>query len=74
MNEVEYLPERAARAERLARSILDTVTVERLQAFAAEWPHAGENPNNPGWRPPDLLVQDAEDGDAGSAPRTSNCD
>lgn len=36
MNEVEYLLEQAARAERLARSILDTVTVERLQAFAAE--------------------------------------
>lgn len=36
MNKVEYLLEQAARAERLARSILDTVTVERLQAFAAE--------------------------------------
>jgi hypothetical protein len=35
-NKVEYLLEQAARAERLARSIVDTVTVERLQAFAAE--------------------------------------
>ena len=35
INEVEYLLEQAARAERLARTIL-TVTVERLQAFAAE--------------------------------------
>ena len=36
MHKVEYLLEQAARAERLARSILDTVTVERLQPFAAE--------------------------------------
>ena len=36
MNKVEFLLEQATRAERLARSILDTVTVERLQAFAAE--------------------------------------
>lgn len=36
MSKIEYLLEQAARAERLARSILDTVTAERLQAFAAE--------------------------------------
>jgi hypothetical protein len=36
MTELQYLQEQAARAERLARSILDTVTVERLLAFAAE--------------------------------------
>lgn len=36
MHKVEYLLEQAARAERLARSILDSVTAERLQAFAAE--------------------------------------
>ena len=36
MTKFQYLQEQAARAERLARSILDTVTVERLQAFAAE--------------------------------------
>ena len=36
MTKLQYLQEQAARAERLARSILDKVTVERLQAFAAE--------------------------------------
>jgi len=36
MHKVEYLLEQAARAERLARGIPDTVTVERLQAFAVE--------------------------------------
>ena len=36
MTKLRHLQEQAARAERLARSILDTVTVERLQAFAAE--------------------------------------
>ena len=36
MNKIEYLLEQAARAERLARSVLDAMTVERLQAFAAE--------------------------------------
>lgn len=36
MTELQYLQEQAARAERLARSILDTVTMERLLAFAAE--------------------------------------
>ncbi len=36
MTEFQYLQEQAARAERLARSMLDAVTVERLLAFAAE--------------------------------------
>lgn len=36
MTEFQYLQEQAARAERLARNILDAVTVERLKAFAAE--------------------------------------
>jgi hypothetical protein len=36
MTEFQYLQEQAARAERLARSTLDAVTVERLLAFAAE--------------------------------------
>jgi len=31
-----HLEDQARRAERLARSILDAVTVERLTAFAAE--------------------------------------
>ena len=36
MTKFQYLQEQAARAERLARNILDAVTAERLQAFAAE--------------------------------------
>lgn len=36
MTEFQYLQEQAARAERLARNILDAVTVERLEAFAAD--------------------------------------
>lgn len=36
MTEFQYLQEQAARAERLARNILDAVTVDRLKAFAAE--------------------------------------
>ena len=36
MTRIEYLREQLARAERLARAILDQQTAERLQAFAAE--------------------------------------
>jgi hypothetical protein len=36
MSEVEYLRDQAARADRLAKAIVDALTVERLQAFAAE--------------------------------------
>jgi len=36
MNQIEYLQQQAARAERLARDVLDRLTVERLQAFADE--------------------------------------
>lgn len=36
MNKIEYLQQQAARAERLARDVLDKLTVERLQSFAAE--------------------------------------
>jgi len=36
MNQIEYLQQQAARAERLARDVLDRLTVERLQAFAGE--------------------------------------
>ncbi|MBR0849423.1 hypothetical protein JQ543_16845 [Bradyrhizobium diazoefficiens] len=36
MARIDYLKEQAARAERLARTILDQQTAERLQAFAAE--------------------------------------
>jgi hypothetical protein len=36
MSRIEYLKEQTAKAERLARSVVDAVTVERLMAFAAE--------------------------------------
>lgn len=36
MTKIEYLQQRAAKADRLARGMLDALTVERLQAFAAE--------------------------------------
>lgn len=36
MNRYDDLDQQAARAERLARDILDEVTIHRLQAFAAE--------------------------------------
>ncbi len=36
MSKFEYLQQQAARAERLAKDVLDKLTVERLQSFAAE--------------------------------------
>jgi hypothetical protein len=36
MTELEYLRDQAARAERLAKAVVDALTVERLEAFAAE--------------------------------------
>lgn len=36
MARIEYLKDQLARAERLAKAILDQQTVQRLQAFAAE--------------------------------------
>jgi hypothetical protein len=36
MARIEYLKEQLARAERLAKAILDQKTAERLQTFAAE--------------------------------------
>ncbi|MES2194906.1 MAG: hypothetical protein V4517_10845 [Pseudomonadota bacterium] len=36
MSKIEYLRQQAARAERLAGDVLDKLTVERLQSFAAE--------------------------------------
>ncbi|MBR0975001.1 MULTISPECIES: hypothetical protein [Bradyrhizobium] len=36
MARIAYLREQLARAERLAKAILDRQTAERLQAFAAE--------------------------------------
>jgi hypothetical protein len=36
MDEIEHLRDQAARAERLAKAIVDALTVTRLQAFATE--------------------------------------
>ncbi|WP_024510617.1 hypothetical protein [Bradyrhizobium sp. ARR65] len=36
MDRLAYLQDQALRAERLAKSITDTLTIERLQSFAAE--------------------------------------
>jgi hypothetical protein len=36
MSKIEYLREQAARAERLAKIVMDTLTAQRLQSFAAE--------------------------------------
>jgi hypothetical protein len=36
MTKIQELQAKAAQAERLARSVLDIVTIERLMAFAAE--------------------------------------
>ena len=34
MSKLEHLLQQAARAERLSKAILDTLTIDRLQAFA----------------------------------------
>ncbi|WP_291860599.1 hypothetical protein [Bradyrhizobium sp.] len=36
MSKIEYLQQQAARAERLSKDMLDQLTVERLQSFAAD--------------------------------------
>lgn len=36
MSKLEHLLQQAARAERLSKAILDTMTADRLQSFAAE--------------------------------------
>jgi hypothetical protein len=36
MSKIDNLRQQAARAERLAKDVLDKLTVERLQSFAAE--------------------------------------
>jgi hypothetical protein len=36
MSKIEYLREQAARAERLAKTVIDALTAQRLQSFAAE--------------------------------------
>jgi hypothetical protein len=39
MTRLQYLGDQAARAERLARTITDTLTIERLLSFAADCRH-----------------------------------
>jgi hypothetical protein len=36
MSKIDYLQHQAARAERLAKDVLDKLSAERLQSFAAE--------------------------------------
>jgi len=36
MSKIKYLKEQAARAERLAKTVMDALTVQRLQSFAAD--------------------------------------
>ena len=36
MTKIQYLRDQAARADRLARLVIDSLTVERLQDFAAD--------------------------------------
>jgi hypothetical protein len=36
LNTIQYLEDQAARAERLAKRITDTLTVEKLLSFAGE--------------------------------------
>ena len=36
MSKIDYFKDQAERAERLAKTIMDTLTVEKLRAFAAE--------------------------------------
>jgi uncharacterized surface protein with fasciclin (FAS1) repeats len=65
MTRTKHLQEQAARAERLARSILDTVTVERLQAFAAECRAQAKTLDEPEAARLTYFVQNAADGDTG---------
>ena len=44
MNTIQYLEDQAARAERLAKRITDTLTIEKLLAFADERRESGALP------------------------------
>ena len=69
MSKIEYLREQAARAERLAKTVMDALTAQRLQAFAAECRREiktqaqNERPLETAYRPP--AKENAGDGDAG---------
>ena len=45
MSKLEHVLQQAARAERLSKAILDTLTVERLQLFAGQCRAQGSCPN-----------------------------
>ena len=69
MSKIKYLQEQAARAERLAKTMMDALTVQRLQSFAAECrqeikTHA-ENERPMETANHSLAAKNAEDGDAG---------
>jgi len=69
MSKIEYLQEQAARAERLAKTVMDALTVQRLQSFAAECRQGiktqaeNERPQETACHPP--ATENAGDGDAG---------
>jgi hypothetical protein len=69
MSKIEYLQEQAARAERLAKAVMDALTAQRLQSFAAACRHEirtqaeNERPRETTCHP--LATENAEDGDAG---------
>ncbi len=69
MSKIEYLQEQAARAERLAKAVMDALTAQRLQSFAAacrqeiKTQAENERPQETACHP--LVTENAEDGDAG---------
>jgi hypothetical protein len=69
MSKIEYLREQAARAERLAKTVMDALTAQRLQAFAAECRREiktraqNERPRETAYHAP--AMENAGDGDAG---------
>jgi hypothetical protein len=66
MSKIKYLQEQAARAERLAKTVMDALTVQRLQSFAADCRQQiktqAEN-ERPMETANHSLSEDAEDGD-----------
>jgi|GraSoi_2013_20cm_1033751.scaffolds.fasta_scaffold53646_1 hypothetical protein len=69
MSKIKYLQVQAARAERLAKTVMDALTVQRLQSFAADCRQQiktqaeSERPLETACDPP--AVKNPEDGDAG---------
>src|SRR5258707_1044814 len=69
MSKIKYLQVQAARAERLAKTVMDALTVQRLQSFAADCRQQiktqaeSERPLETACDPP--AVKNLEEGDAG---------